>query len=636
MCGIVGIWSRTGDYDRQRLTHDLSAAVESLNHRGPDDSGIWTNDTGVGLGHTRLSILDLSTLGHQPMHSKDGRYVIVFNGEIYNFSEIKQFLISKGYAFAGNGDTEVILAAIREWGSSAVEQFIGMFAIAYWDEYEKKLVLIRDRIGVKPLYYGWDGRNLWFGSELKSLRPFSHWTSEIDKQSLGEYLQYGYIAAHRSIFKQIRKLEPGHRLTLKRTGEPVIERFWDVLDGIESPLQGTDAEIESELEALMDSAFRYRMVSDVPVGVYLSGGVDSSLVTAILAKNHDRPIRTFTIGFEETEHNEAKWAKKVAEHVGTIHTEYVLRENEALNMAREWGKLFDEPFGDSSGIPTLLVSRLASEEVKVVLSADGGDELFSGYRLYDFILRRCKSLERTPMWVKKVAAAGAAAIPVDELDWLLRRLPVSAARRGRLNLSSRRIRRLLSGSAPGDIFDLYLSYWLPDDLQKLLGNYSNPRCLADGYPGTIADKMSLWDFHHYLPEDILTKVDRTTMATSIEGREPLLDHRLVEFAFRLPLHLRRGEMGPKHILKSLLYKLVPRELVDRPKMGFSIPLEKWLRNDMKVLVQEFLDQDRIRNAGLFDPSSLQRTVDDFYAGNSRLTTQIWFALAFEMWREEWT
>ena len=487
----------------------------------------------------------------------------------------------KNYAFKGSGDTEVILAALQEWGKDAVQLFIGMFSLAYWDKREQTLNLVRDRVGIKPLYYGWDGENLCFGSELKSLRAFDHLETEIDRQALGEFFQYGYIGSDRSIFKNVYKLEPGHRLVLGRDGEPRVERYWSVLDAVGSPLTGNDQDIESELETLMDSAFRYRMVSDVPVGVFLSGGVDSSLVTAMLAKNFNQPIRTFTIGFAEAAHNEADWARKVAEHAGTIHTEYILEEREALDIARDWGDLFDEPFGDSSGIPTLLVSRLASEEVKVVLSADGGDELFSGYRIYDFITERMQKLQSVPSSLQRFAGKGLGLLPANGLNSATRVLGVPASLRGGLTQSLKRLRRTCTDPSTGNIFDIYLSQWLEEDIQELLGGYENPRQLANVYPGLIADKISLWDFHHYLPEDILTKVDRTTMAASIEGREPLLDHRLAEFAFRLPLHLRRGGLGPKHALKRILGKLIPQELINRPKQGFSIPLEQWLRNELK-------------------------------------------------------
>lgn len=633
MCGITGIW--TQDSAEDRIREQITEAVARLRHRGPDDEGFWMNGSGVALGHTRLSILDLSELGHQPMVSSDGRHVIVFNGEIYNFAELRDRLADLGHSFSGTGDTEVILCAFKQWGSDAVNQFIGMFAIALWDEKEKTLELIRDRVGVKPLHFGWDGKTLCFGSELKSLRAFRHWSPEIDLHSLGEFLQYGYIADNRTIYKGIHKLKPGHRLILKDGQQPIVEPYWSVVDGLDRRPAGNDADIKSELEALLIDSFRYRMVADVPVGVFLSGGIDSSLVTAILAKHYDQDIRTFTIGFSEDSHDESPWARKVASHCGSIHTEYILGVNEALGIAKEWGTLFDEPFGDSSGIPTLLVSRLAGKEVKVVLSADGGDELFSGYRVYTSVLRRMKQLDRLPRWLRGSVTAGMSLMPPRFAGPWNERLISSGARRGNLLRRMQRFNSMLQDPTAGRIMDVYLSYWLPDEIDLLIGNYTSPRPSANSYPGQPATQISLWDFQHYLPEDILTKVDRTTMAVSIEGREPLLDHRLVEYALSLPPHLRRGPLGPKHLLKSILYEYVPHELVDRPKQGFAIPLEAWLKTDLKKLVDDYLDESRLRKAGLMNVNLVKQVIQRFYLGDSTLTTPLWFLLAFEMWRENW-
>ncbi len=629
MCGITGIW--TNHLDSDGIRAGVQNAIGTLRHRGPDDQGVWLNNAGVGLGHARLSILDLSNSGHQPMISPDRRHVIVFNGEVYNFEQIRSRLSAAGHSFRGTGDTEVVLHAYQEWGSDAVREFIGMFAIALWDERERTLELVRDRVGVKPLYFGWDGRSLWFGSELKALRAFPHWTPQIDREALGEFLQYGYISEDRSIYRGVYKLRPGHRLKLKEGGQPVIERYWAVADAdsFGEPLRSDDNDIEAELEALLIDAFRYRMVADVPVGVFLSGGVDSSLVAAVLAKHYGQSIRTFTIGFTEDRFDESQWARKVAAHCGTIHTEYTLGASEALDIARSWGKLFDEPFGDESGIPTLLVSRLAAQDVKVVLSADGGDELFSGYHSYTSILTRLAQLERIPAWLRAALAVGSAPVGLSS------RIPMRVSRGTSIVRKLHRVRAAFQRATPGGLMDLMLSYWQPDDICRLLGDYRSPRASADSYPGTPVDQISLWDFHHYLPEDVLTKVDRTTMAVSIEGREPLLDHRLAEKAFRLPLDLRRGSLGSKHILKRILHRYVPRDLVDRPKQGFEIPLEQWLTKDLKGLVLDYLSSDRLRSAGIMDWQMIGRFVDDYFAGNKQLAASIWFVLAFEMWREAW-
>lgn len=630
MCGIAGVWTRKGNGEHRM--HYLANAIKALNHRGPDDNGIWTNNSGIKLGHARLSILDLSMHGHQPMCSEDRRYAMVFNGEVYNFKEIRSQLAAKGYAFIGSGDTEVILAAFQEWGDEAINRFIGMFAIALWDEQLQTLTLIRDRVGVKPLYYGWDGNTLWFGSELKALREFKHWPAEIDRQAAGEFFQYGYISSSRSIYKNIHKLKPGYLLKLRLDGEPELKCYWSVLNNLASPV-GSDDDIEAELEELLRSACNYRMVSDVPVGIYLSGGVDSSLVAAMLAGNNNRQVNTFTIGFNENTHDESVWAKKVAAHLGTKHTEYILGVDEALDIARNWGALFDEPFGDSSGIPTLLVSKLAGQQVKVVLSADGGDELFSGYNVYPDVINRHASLSRIPNGIKSLSAFSLSAIPIAQLDNILSKTPIIAQKRGYLIRKIKRLRSMLTDCSPGTLYDTAISYWLPEDVSRLLGIYQPPRESIDSYKGNIAEQMCLWDFHHYLPEDILTKVDRTTMAVSIEGREPLLDHRLVEYAFGLPLHLRRGSLGSKHMLKKILYKHVPRQLIDRPKQGFGIPLEKWLSNELKPLVNDYLNANKIKSAGILDSRIVAQITADFYRGNKSLASQLWFLLAFEMWRE---
>jgi asparagine synthase (glutamine-hydrolysing) len=584
------------------------------------------NDSGVAFGHTRLSIVDLSPSGHQPMQSADGQRVVVFNGEIYNHGEIRSRLESLGHAFNGRSDTEVILHAFREWGSASVTQFIGMFAIAIWDENEQTLELIRDRVGVKPLYFGWHNGTLCFASELKALRAFEHWRPAINRQALGEFLQFGYISGDRCIFEGVHKLQPGHRLRIKQGQQPVIERYWSVLDAHAAPLIGSDQDIESELETLIISAAKYRMVSDVPVGVYLSGGIDSSLVTAILARHHDQNIRTFTIGFREDSHDESRWAQRVAQHCGTIHTDYILEAPEGLKIAKRWGSLFDEPFGDSSGIPTLLVSQLARSEVKVVLSADGGDELFLGYNSYSGVLNRLERLRRIPTSMRSIAS---------NVLCCFTALETKARTHTGLMRRLRRLQAMLREPTVGRLFDLGKPYWTPQEVDRLIGGYESPRLSADFFPGTDAERISLWDFHHYLPEDILTKVDRMTMAVSIEGREPLLDHRLAEFAFRMPQHLKRGALGPKHILKSILYRYVPRHLLDRRKHGFGVPLDNWLRNELMELVMDYLSEKRMRAAGIFDWQMISRLKSEFYAGNNRLKSQLWFIVAFEMWRESW-
>ncbi len=636
MCGITGFWSRRGD--PAPWSAGLGASVASLGRRGPDDHGTWVNPGGrVGLGHTRLSILDLSPLGHQPMHSPDGALSMVFNGEVYNFATVRAELEARGRRFRSTGDSEVILAALQEWGVAAVDKFVGMFALAVWNEPERRLLLLRDRLGVKPLYYAWNGSQLWFGSELKALRAFSAWPAEIDRDAVSEYLQYGYISAPRSIYRNVHKLMPGHYLELGEDGEPVVRPYWTppVADG--EPVDADEGDLEARLEALLIDACRYRMVSDVPVGIFLSGGLDSSLVAALLQRHGGGEVRTFTIGFDDPRHDESQWAQKVAAHLGTHHTDQIVSARDMLGVLTQWADLFDEPFGDQSGVPTYLVSRMARQHVKVALSADGGDELFGGYAHYGVVLDRERALSRWP----GLARGAVARTPPRALRTALDRMPIPAAWRhaARRNIVERaeKLQVLFPALDRATMYDLAMSVWTPWDISALVGSAVGPRdCVT---AASFADQMAQCDLRHYLPDDVLAKVDRTTMATGLEGREPLLDHRLVEFALRLPLELRRGALGTKHLLRKVLYRYVPRELIDRPKQGFSIPLSSWLRGELAPVLREYLDPRRIRDAGVFDPALVSQAVSNFVDGgpaNDRLDVQkVWLLVAFEMWRERW-
>ncbi|HET7730761.1 MAG TPA: asparagine synthase (glutamine-hydrolyzing) [Usitatibacter sp.] len=638
MCGITGYWSRRGDPGA--WIRDLGASVASLKQRGPDDSGVWVRPGGrVALGHTRLSILDLSPLGHQPMRSSDGSLQMVFNGEVYNFAVVRAELEGLGHRFRSSGDSEVILAAFQQWGVKAVDKFIGMFAIALWNEHERRLVLLRDRMGVKPLYYAWNGNTLWFGSELKALRAFEAWEPEIDRDALGEYLQYGYVSAPRSIYKDVHKLLPGHWLELGEVGEPAVHRYWDPRP-VAAPFTESEEELERHLEYLLIDAFRYRMVSDVPVGVFLSGGIDSSIVAALLQRYGGGEVRTFTIGFDDPRFNEAEHAKSVASHLGTRHTEQIVTAGDMRGVLEHWADLFDEPFGDSSGVPTYLVSRLARGSVKVALSADGGDELFSGYSHYGLVMGREEKLAGWPLGARRALArtlgAGSLLPLADKLP-----LPSRLRHATRRNLVDRleKLRMVMPDVDRTTLYDLALTSFTPAEIAAIAGGATVPRERVEMPGAGYADQMSQDDIRHFLPDDILVKVDRTTMATGLEGREPLLDHRLVEFALRLPLELRRGALGPKHLLRKILYRHVPREILERPKQGFGVPLSRWLRGELSPLVDQFLDERRIREAGILDPAEVTRAVRNFRdggEGNDRVDTQkLWYLLAFEMWREKW-
>jgi len=563
----------------------------------------------------------------------------VFNGEIYNFRDIRKSLESLGHVFAGTGDSEVILAAFSQWGPVAVRRFVGMFAIALWSKADRRLYLLRDRLGVKPLYYGWNGSALCFGSELKALRAFKHWPPRLDRSAMADYFRFGYIAEPRSIYQNVFKLAAGHWLELGPEGETKIEPYWSVLESAAAPRQSSEDDLAEELEALMIDAFRYRMISDVPVGVFLSGGIDSSILAAILQRHGGQRIKTFTIGFDDNAYDESPHAERVARYLGTDHTTRILKLSEAMQIIPKWGNLYDEPFGDDSGIPTLLVSQVASESVKVVLSADGGDELFSGYNGYTGVLARRRKLMAIPAWLRTATATGLRTLPVDQVDDFLamQRWPagVNHCLRHHVTEPLARIRDRLQTHTMGEMFEQALAIWPEAELRELLGNEETPvRSNCDIYPGEDGEKLCLWDLHNYLPGDILTKVDRATMAVSIEGREPLLDHRLVEFAFALPFRFRRGSQGPKHLLRKVLYEYVPREYLDRPKQGFAVPLRQWL-HDMRALVDQYIEPGRIAAQGIFDPKAVRRLLARFDAGDRLAEQKLWLLLAFQIWHARW-
>ena len=641
MCGITGFWARRGD--AAPWLNDLSASLATLAPRGPDDHGTWVRPGGrVALGHARLSILDLSPLGHQPMRSADGALTMVFNGEVYNFATIRAELEALGHRFRSSGDSEVVLAALQEWGIAAVDRFVGMFALAVWNERERRLMLLRDRMGVKPLYYAWDGNFLWFGSELKALRAFRAWQPEVQRDALGEYLQFGYISAPRTIYRNVYKLMPGHWLELGEVGEPATHCYW-APDPHAEPFTASEEELERHLEHLLVDAFRMRMVSDVPVGVFLSGGIDSSAVAAILQKYGTGRVHTFTIGFQDPGYNEAAHARAVAAHLGTEHTEQFVDGADMHQVLGQWADLFDEPFGDSSGVPTYLVSKLARRSVKVALSADGGDELFNGYDHFGIVAERERTLRRWPRAARLALGRALERVGSEGLRVLAERVPGPAGTRHRLRRDvlerADRLRAMLPDLDRPLIYDLAMSSWSPWDVQRLLGAPAAARERVSLPHLPMEEEMAYCDMRHFLPDDILVKVDRTTMATGLEGREPFLDHRLVEFANRLPMPMKRGALGPKHLVRKILYKHVPRGLLERPKQGFAVPLAQWMRAELAPLVHEFLDAKRIREAGYLDPDMVSAAVRNFREGgpgNERLDIQrLWYLVAFELWRERW-
>jgi len=556
--------------------------------------------------------------------------------EIYNFGEIRTELAAHGVQFRSTSDTEVLLEAYALWGIAAVERFIGMFALAIWDRLEQRLLLIRDRAGVKPLYFFLHEGILAFASELRGLQPFRSWPRELDHGALGEFFQFGYIAGNRTIFRAVRVVEPGTWISYSTSEGLRSGRYWS----LESAASKVDVPREENaakehLSRLLESACAYRLVSDVPVGVFLSGGIDSSLVTAIISSRLGADTRTYTIGFAEAAYDESQWAKAVAAHLGTHHTSERLTMDEAERAVECWGDLFDEPFGDTSAIPTMLVARLARTQVKVALSADGGDELFGGYVNYSTIPNVIRALERVPAPLRRfighaMASRGGAALAANI---------IGLRSRGNFDKSEDRVRKLTEALLRRDstgVFELAVSHTTPNQVQQLLGTQSVSRPGLSTSSASLEEAMMSWDFHHYLPGDILVKVDRMTMRVGLEGREPLLDHRLAEFAFACPLRFRMGKLGAKHLLRSVLYDLVPRHLIDRPKQGFGIPLASWMRTGrLNVYVRDLLSRDSLFGSGLVDPATLKRAVEGFLSGARVDPHRIWLFVAFEFWRRKW-
>lgn len=647
MCGITGFWSRSTA--AQAAPAILTAMEMAIAHRGPDDHDIWYDaQSGVGFGHRRLSIVDLSPQGRQPMHSESGRFTIVFNGEVYNWAPLMEELRTLGHTFRGHSDTEVMLAAFEQWGlAAAVRRFVGMFAFALWDHKEQALHLVRDRLGIKPVYYGWQKGSFLFGSELKALRAHPDFVGEIDRNALTLFLRHNYIPAPWTIYKGIFKQPPATILTVDTSSfgsEPAIFPFWVARtvaeEGEANPFTGTDDEAIEELDALLRDSIRLRMIADVPLGAFLSGGVDSSTVVALMQAQSNRPVKTFSIGFAEQGYNEAPYARAVAEHLGTDHTELYVTPQEALDVVPRLPAMFDEPFADSSQIPTFLVSQLTRRSVTVSLSGDGGDELFGGYGRYAQTQRMWRSLSRVPMAGRKMAA-GAIAVTPDSLlnvgfGWLgplYRRY----GRDGRPADKMRKAADLLRYDSAESLYYESVSYW--SSPARLVPGAQEPLTVlteASGRPelANLYHAMMYADLVSYLPDDILVKVDRASMAVALEARVPIIDHRVVEFAWRLPLELKVRQNESKWILRRVLDRYVPRRLIDRPKMGFGIPIHDWLRGPLHEWGATLLDPDRLRREGYLNPAPIQQRWEEHAAGTRNWGYSLWGPLMFQAWLEE--
>ena len=647
MCGITGFWNLSQQFTTDQMSEITQQMSDTMLRRGPDDGGVWVDaEVGIGLGHRRLAILDLSPEGHQPMMSANGRYVIVFNGEIYNYLQLQRQLEKLGHGFRGHSDTEVMLAAFCQWGiEQAVKQFNGMFAFALWDKQERLLYLGRDRLGEKPLYYGWIGQTFLFGSELKSLRAYPHFHSEVNRDVLALYLRHNCIPSPYSIYQDIYKLPPGCILTIYPTASVSQPKpYWSAKtvaeSGIANPFIGSETEAIAQLDALLRDAVSSRMIADVPLGAFLSGGIDSSTIVALMQAQSSQPVKTFSIGFHEDSYNEAQHAKAVAQHLGTDHTELYVTPSEAMAVIPKLPTLYDEPFADSSQIPTFLVSHLARQQVTVSLSGDAGDELFHGYHRYFLAENIWQKIAWMPKDIRNTIS-NLLKVPTPE-TWnigfhTINTLLPNILKKRNLGDTIHKLAEILSVANSETLYKGLVSHW--QNPETIVINSKEPlTVLTDSQQWAnlpdFADRMMYLDTVTYLLNDILVKVDRASMGVSLENRVPFLDHRVVEFAWRIPLNLKIRNGQGKWLLRQVLYQYVPQTLIDRPKMGFGIPIERWLRGGLRDWAEALLDENRLRQEGFFNPQPIRQKWSEHLAFNRNWHYNLWDVLMFQAWLEE--
>lgn len=626
MCGFAGFV----DFKGRSGMDVLMNMANAVSHRGPDDSGyelLSPRGVSIGLGFRRLAILDLSIAGHQPMKNPDTGDFIIFNGEIYNFREVRKELEGSGFTFHSTGDTEVILRAYQHWGKSCVDKFIGMFSIVLYDERKQKIVCIRDRAGVKPLFYYWKNDVFLFGSELKSFHHHPSFEKEIDNNALAYYFQHGYISSPHSIFNDTYQLKPGSWLELDLNSKKIsTETYWNVNTFYNKPQSRMSyEEVLDKTEELLISAFNYRMISDVPVGVFLSGGYDSSCVAAILQKTYPGQIRTYTIGFDEPGFNEAPYAKEVAANIGSDHHEYYCSFKDAMHLVPKLPEIYDQPFGDPSAVPTTLISRIAREHVTVALSADGGDELFAGYPRHLKSLNYIKKFKGIPFFARSISSN---LVPGNNKSLL------TADRNDKL-------RRVLNTRYESEMFDVINQTFSAGELQRLLKfpamESENPFQIGKELSSEVEtlNKILAVDYSTYLVDDILQKVDRASMSVSLEAREPFLDHRLVEFLATVPSNYKMEGNFQKKILKDIVHKYIPKKIMDRPKMGFGIPLDKWCRSEMKELFMDFMSDAALSQNEYINAAEVAKIRDGYMKGQLQNFERIWFVFVFQMWYKHW-
>ena len=654
MCGFAGFF---GGRSAQGTAGDealLTKMADTIANRGPDDAGYWLDAAQrIGLGHRRLAIVDLSAAGHQPMASGNGRYVIAFNGEIYNHMDLRTELQKTGLApqWRGHSDTETLLAGFAAWGIQAtIERVIGMFAFAVWDRETRSITLGRDRLGEKPLYYGWQGSGqatvFLFGSELKALKAHPAFAASVDRNALCLLMRHSYVPAPYSIYQGILKLEAGCLLNVSRSRpDAQLTRYWSAPDvvsaGVNNPYEGTPAQAIDALETLLKSAVRQQLMSDVPLGAFLSGGIDSSTVVALMQAQSARPVKTFTIGFNEKGFNEAEHAKAVAQHLGTDHTELYVTAKQAMDVIPRLPGLYCEPFSDSSQIPTFLVSQLARERVTVSLSGDAGDELFCGYNRYVLASKLWSRLSMVPASLRRVAASGVTSLSPAGWDSFGR--PVRGLLPGNLrhvNLGDKlhKAARVLASQNPDSLYLGLVSHW-DDPATFVIGGREPPTWLRGKPPPLLENldpiqRMMALDTITYLPDDILVKVDRAAMGVSLEGRVPFLDHRVVEFAWRLPQHMKLRNGVSKWALRQVLYRHVPQALIERPKMGFGVPIGEWLRGPLKDWAESLVDEGRLKQQGFFDPAPIRKKWAEHLSGARNWQGHLWDVLMFQAWLEK--
>ncbi len=650
MCGIAGLFDPKRTTGAEALGREVAAMTATLTHRGPDAGGFWSDaDHGVALGHRRLSVVELGPEGAQPMVSSDGRWVVSYNGEIYNHRALRHRLATEGLAFRGGSDTEVLLAAVATWGlEGALESCEGMFALALWDRLRHELHLVRDRFGEKPLYYGWVGGRLAFASELKALCRIPGFDADIDRDAVALFLRHNCVPAPHTIYRGLSKLLPGHLVTVgadaRPGGLPPARAYWSARQAVEDargrPLDGRPEALADELEAVLSDSVAARMVADVPVGAFLSGGVDSSVVVALMQQHSAQPVRTFTVGFSNRAFDESAEAAAVAAHLGTDHTPLQVTDDDAADIIPLLPDIWDEPFGDISEIPMHLVSKLARTQVTVALSGDGGDELFAGYNRHAWLERLWQRSSSLPDPVRRLAGSALGHLPPALVDGAARATALMPARMQIRNPASKvaKVGKVLAASGPEDAYLSLVSYW--DHAESMVVGAGPTVSMASRpseWPALdgITEQMLWLDLVGYLPDDILTKLDRAAMAASLETRVPFLDRAVFDLAWRLPMSVKLHDGATKWLLRQVLYRHVPAELVERPKMGFGFPIGPMLRGPLRPWAEELLAERRLRHQGLLDPEPIRRAWDQHLRGRRDLAHELWDVLALQAWLERW-